>query len=279
MKRILTVLMFVAVFGMLCGSVVAADLEPYDFKGKFTLDVPKDFDLARQAIGNPNKFSDSNSDLYIEYYTIDDVQAMNCNDFDEYINECLRLDEIETDGDLTVFKDGNDYVVTVHSDEELFIIVDDDLEEAKKIASSANFDDTSSDESAEPSTPVKTTVELGSHDFGDFKMDVPKDSSFKEITDNNAEFNGAKTYFDSVNDVNITFAENEEVNNQLINDMVSSFEEHGVEVKTNGNLNIVSMDSYNEVIFNDGNKIIMIVTTKLDPDTITAMAQSAEFTK
>ena len=127
MKRILTVLMFVAVFGMLCGSVVAADLEPYDFKGKFTLDVPKDFDLARQAIGNPNKFSDSNSDLYIEYYTIDDVQAMNCNDFDEYINECLRLDEIETDGDLTVFKDGNDYVVTVHSDEELFIIVDDDL--------------------------------------------------------------------------------------------------------------------------------------------------------
>ena len=55
--------------------------------------------------------------------------------------------------------------------------------------------------------------------------------------------------------------------------------ETGAEVTKNENLNVVSVGPWNEVIFNDGNKMMMIVSSQLDLDTVTAMAQSVEFTK
>ena len=273
MKRILVVLMFVVAFGIVMSSVAGADMLEHDFDGKCKVQIPDE----GKWMGDQVPFGEGihGGGISIHYFTNDDLNGESIDDLIDTEN----CDDVQTDGNLTIYKMGKKYAVLINTSNEYLIVQDKNLEEAKAIASSADFGDKSTDEPAEPSTPVNATVELESHDFDDFKMDVPKDSSFKEITDNDAEFNGAKTYFDSVNDVNITFAENEEVNDQLINDMVSSFEEHGVEVKTNGNLNIVSMDPYNEVIFNDGNKIIMIVTTKLDPDTITAMAQSAEFTE
>ena len=273
MKKILSILMFVAIFVMLIGSASAAiDMHSQDSDSESIVDLPEGY----HWMNDPVPFGEGvrGSGVSIHYFTNDDL---NGGSLDDYI-ESQQYEDAGTDGNLTIYKSGDKYVVLTHTDDEYLLVTDDDLEEAKTIALSANFDNDSNDEPSEPSTPVNATVELESHDFDDFKMDIPKDSSFEETTNDDAEFNGAKVYSDSVNDVNITFAENEEIDDQGIKEMVNDFEEHGVEVKTNGNLNIVSMDPYNEVIFNDGNKIIMIVTTELDPDTITAMAQSVEFT-
>lgn len=273
MKRAITILMFVAVLGVVLNPVAATEFYEHDFDGKCTVNIPDGY----HWMGDQVPFGDGirGSGVSIHYFANDDLNGVS---LDDYIVS-QNYEDAGTEGNLTIYKEGDKYIVLTHTDEEYLLITDKDLEEAKTIALSANFGDESSDEPAEPSTPVNPTVELESNDFDDFKMDVPKDSSFEETIDGNAEFNGAKVYHDSVNDVNITFAENEEVDDQSIKEMVNDFEEHGVEVKTNGNLNIVSMDPYNEVIFNDGNKIIMIVTTGLDQDTITAMAQSVEFTE
>ena len=73
--------------------------------------------------------------------------------------------------------------------------------------------------------------------------------------------------------------ENNEIDNKSVNKIVSDLEkETGAKATKNGNLNVVSAGPWNEVIFNDGNKMIMIVTSKLDLETITSMAQSTEFT-
>lgn len=137
MKKILTILMFIAVFGMLICSVSAADLHPYDFDGKFTMNVPSD-DFDRHPVGT-NTFNDKSNNLKIEYFTLDEIHNRNCNSFDEYISECLRLDKMGTDGNLTIFQDGKDYVVTLQSDDILVIITDDDLNEAKEIGKTAVF--------------------------------------------------------------------------------------------------------------------------------------------
>ena len=65
-----------------------------------------------------------------------------------------------------------------------------------------------------------------------------------------------------------------------MDEVISNLEkETGAKVTKNGNLNVASVGPWNEVIFNDGNKMIMIVTSQLDLDTVTSMAQSVEFAK
>ena len=46
---------------------------------------------------------------------------------------------------------------------------------------------------------IISTVDLKSEDFEDFKMDVPKDSKFKETNDLDDLYNNGKIYTDSVN--------------------------------------------------------------------------------
>ena len=65
MKKILAILIFASVFGMMAGSVFAADLHPYDFDGKFTMDVPSD-DFDRHPVGT-NTFNDKSNNLKIQY--------------------------------------------------------------------------------------------------------------------------------------------------------------------------------------------------------------------
>ena len=269
MKKILTILMFAVVFGLVMGSVAAVE---HDFDGHFTLDVPESYWGHDMNTEGYKYYNDQG--INVEYITIEDINGAS---FEEYINS-IGLENGMADGNFTIFQDGDKYVVVTKSDDEMYIITDKDLDEAKAIAASADI--SSSDETVEASTPVKPTVDLQSNDFDDFKMDVPKDSKFEETTDSNAQFNGAKVYVDSVNDVNITYAENDDIDDKSVKEIVNSLkQETGAEATTNGNLNLITVGPYNEVVFNNGTQMILITTSQLDLDTITAMAQSVEFTK
>ena len=82
---------------------------------------------------------------------------------------------------------------------------------------------------------------------------------FKETTDSNAKVNGGVVYSDSANDLNITFVENNEIDNKSVNKIVSDLEkETGAKATKNGNLNVVSAGPWNEVIFNDGKHVIHV---------------------
>lgn len=272
MKKIITILIFAAVFGLVIGSVAAAE---HDFDGHFKLDVPGNAFYADASADGYKYTSNDGQGLTIQYITTDDINGAS---FADYIDS-LGLKDGKTDGNFTVFQKDGKYVVIANSTDEMYIITDKDLDEAKAIAESADLGTSTNDDEAAVS--VNSTVELGSHDFdGNFKMDVPKKASFKETTDSEAQYNGAIVYTDSTNDLNITYVENDEINDRYVDEVISNLEkETGAEVTKNGNLNVVSVDPYNEVIFNDGNKMIMIVTSQLDLDTLTAMAQSVEFTK
>lgn len=274
MKKIITVLIFAAVFGLLLGTVSAADLQEHDFDGHFSLDVPVNVFYTDASADGYKYISNDGQGLGIQYITTDDINGAS---FADYIDS-LGLSNPQIDGNFTIFQDDGKYVVITNSSEEMYIITDKDLDEAKAIAASANI--SSSDETTEASTPVKPTVDLQSNDFDEFKMDVPKDSKFEETTDSDAEFNGAKVYADSVNDINITYAENDDIDDKSVKEIVNNLkQETGAEVTTNGNLNLITAGPYNEVVFNNGTQMILITTSQLDLDTITAMAQSVEFTK
>ena len=266
------ILMFVAVIGLLMGSVSAAE---HDFDGNFKLDVPVNAFYKDVSADGHKYTSNDGKGLTIQYLTKDDIKGAS---FTDYITS-LGLKDGKTDGDFTVFQKDGKYVVITNSSDEMYIITDKDLNEAKAIAESADLKVGASENTA--STPVNTSVELQSHDFGGkFKMDVPKGASFKESTDSEAQFNGAVVFSDSTNDLNITYVESDEINEKFVNQIVNNLEkEIGAKATKNGNLNVISAGPWNEVIFNDGNKLVMIVTSKLDLDTITSMAQSTEFTK
>ncbi|WP_458452917.1 hypothetical protein [Methanobrevibacter sp.] len=270
MKKIITILMFAAIFGLVMGSVAATE---HDFDGHFSLDVPESYWGHDMNTEGYKYYNDQG--INVEYITIEDINGAS---FEEYINS-IGLENGMADGNFTIFQDGDKYVVVTKSDDEMYIITDKDLDEAKAIAASADLGTSTNDDEA--SVSVNSTVELESHDFdSNFKMDVPKKASFKETTDSEAQYNGAIVFTDSTNDLNITYVENDEINDKYMDEVISNLEkETGAEVTKNGNLNVVSVGPWNEVIFNDGNKMMMIVSSQLDLDTVTAMAQSVEFTK
>lgn len=274
MKKILTILMFAAVLGLVMGSVSAADLQAHDFNGQFTLDVPGNYWMAN-AGAEGHQYEDGHG-IIIQYLTLNDIKS---GTFADYLNS-QGLKDGKIDDNFTVFQKDGKYVVVTNSSSEMYIITDKNLDEAKAIAASASLG-TGTTNANETVTPTNTTAELESHDFGGkFKMNVPKGASFMEVNDSEAKYNGGVIYSDSSNDLNITYVENNEIDNHSVDEIISNLEkETGAKVTKNGNLNVVSAGPWNEVIFNDGNKMVMIVTSQLDLDTVTSMAQSVEFAK
>ena len=274
MKKILTILMFAAVLGLVMGSVSAADLQAHDFNGQFTLDVPGNYWMAN-AGAEGHQYEDGHG-IIIQYLTLNDIKS---GTFADYLNS-QGLKDGKIDDNFIVFQKDGKYVVVTNSSSEMYIISDKNLDEAKAIAASASLG-TGTTNANETVAPTNTTVELESHDFGGkFKMDVPKGASFMEVNDSEAKYNGGVIYSDSSNDLNITYVENNEIDNHSVDEIISNLEkETGAKVTKNGNLNVVSVGPWNEVIFNDGNKMMMIVTSQLDLDTVTSMAQSVEFAK
>ena len=272
MRKIVFILMFVAVFGMLISSVSGAlDMHSMDFDNGFTIDAPDKHWIGDQVPFGKGYFGEG---VKIHYFTDDDLQGTS---LDEYI-ELQQYDEVGNDGNLTIYKSGNKYVVLTQSENEYCLITDSDLDEAKEIAKTAVFASSSSDEkTAEQSTPAKSTVDLKSEDFEDFKMDVPKDSKFKETNELDDLYNNGKIYSDSVNDLNITYADDSQIDDKYIEDLLEGIEEDGAKLSTNGNFYLIEAGPYNELLFNNGTQLILIVSSDLDVDTITAMAQSVKF--
>ena len=272
MKKIVSIFIFLLVFGMLISSVSGTmNMHSMDFDNGFTIDAPDKHWIGDQVPFGEGYFGEG---VKIHYFTDDDLQGTS---LDEYI-ELQQYDEVGNDGNLTIYKSGNKYVVLTQSDNEYCLITDSDLDEAKEIAKTAVFASSSSDEkTAEQPTPAKSTVDLKSEDFEDFKMDVPKDSKFKETSDLDDLYNNGKIYTDSVNDLNITYADDSQIDDKYIEDLLDGIEEDGANVSNNGNFYLIEAGPYNELLFNNGTQLILIVSSDLDVDTITAMAQSVKF--
>lgn len=285
MKKILTILMFVAVMGMFICSASAVDLHPHDFDGKVTLDVPSD-DFARRPVGG-TYFVDGANNLTIKYFTDYDLQAKRYENFDELIKGFLKFEEVGTDGDLTIYQDddGNP-VVSVQSDDVLVVVIDDDLEEAKAIASSADFLDNETDnetvdnDTNVSSSPTSGNAELKSQDFyGFFTMDVPKDSDFGD-TENYDQRVVADTvyYYDEVNNITIQYINNDAYDDGVVKDTVDGLKQQGADVSTKDNLYLISANGINEVIFHEQPKTFTIISDQIDLDTLADMASSIEIT-
>ena len=143
MKKIFSILMILAAFGMLICAVSAVELQEHDF-GDFKLDVPDESWIGDQV---PFGKGYSGGGISIHHFTDNDLPGT----IDDYIDS-NQYDDVGTDGNLTIYKNGNKYVVLTHSDNEYYLISDRDLEEAKAIAKSAEFganDLDSSDDASE----------------------------------------------------------------------------------------------------------------------------------
>ena len=277
MKKIFAILIFAAVFGMVIGSVFAADLHPYDFDGKFTMDVPSD-DFDRHPVGT-NTFNDKSNNLKIQYYTIDEIHERNCNSFDEYINH-LTYDKVGTDGDLSIFKDKEDNIIIFHSDDVMVIITADDLQQAKTIAKSADFGKDNATNETSDSVPASGNKELKSQDFfGFFKMDVPKDSDFGDTEDSDKKVVADSVYYvDEVNNITINYINNSAYDDKVVKDTVDSLKQQGANVTTDNGLYLISANGNNEVIFHDAPKTFILMSNEVDLDTLKDMASSIEIT-
>jgi hypothetical protein len=264
--------MFAAVFGMLICSVSAVDLHPYDFDGKFTLDVPSD-NFSRYPV-DTHTFNDKSNNLKITYLTIDEIHSRKYKNIEEYFNESLRLDNVETDGDLIIYKDDGDHSVMFHSDDVLVQIRDDDLDEAKTIAKSVDFGEEKSNEHSE--SPAKN-IGLESRDFyGFFKMDVPKDSDFGDTENYDKRVVADSVYYvDEVNNISINYINNDAFDDEVVKDRVDSLKQNGANVTAKDKLYLISV---NEAIFHDGPKTITVISNQIDLDTLTDMASSIEIT-
>ena len=124
---------------------------------------------------------------------------------------------------------------------------------------------------------VAASVDLEEHDFdANFNMKVPKNSTFSK-TDSNGFFETAASYYDPVNKINISYINDDGVNDQIINQTVTKMKEAGGELSKKGDINQIKSSAINEVVFHKGDNMILMGSPNLDIDTLTAMAESTEF--
>ena len=275
MKRILAILMFAAVFGMVMGSVAAADMIEHDFDGKCKVQIPD----KGQWMGDQVPFGDGihGGGISIHYFTNDDL---NGESLDDYINS-QQLQDKQTDGNLTIYKSGSKYVVLVQGDDAYLLVTDSDLEEAKTIAKSADFgDDKSENATNESSDPASGNKELKSQNFfGFFKMDVPKDSDFGDTEDNDKKVVADTVYYtDAVNNITIQYINNEAYNDTVVKQTIDGLKQSGANVTIEGDIYAISGNGTNEVIFHKAPKTFTISSNNVDLDTLKDMASSIEIT-
>lgn len=285
MKKIFAILMFVAVLGMFICSVSAEDLHPYDFDGKFTMDVPSD-DFDRHPVGT-NTFNDESNDLKIEYFTLDEVCNMNCNSFEDYINTQADWVENGTDGNLTIFQDDDDYIVTLQSDDVLVIITSNDLEKAKTIAKTAEFSEgdatPSQDNSSTEPSNASSDVEMERVTVNDYlTIEAPKGTEF-----DNGTFDGYwTTYYGSEFDGIVYYTNGDLIGatiddafyDEFINNITS---DERVNSHVEGNVTIVegiqNIDGTNAGYVHGDNAMVIVISNDLN--LVKQMAQTVEFTK
>ena len=283
MKRILGILMFLAVFGMLIGSAAAADLEEHDFNGHFTLKVPTSYWM---GVGSGGHTYENDKGVRISYFTVDDVKKEGYNNFDDYIKS-LGLKDEKADGNLTVFKDGSKNVVIAKSNDEMYIIKDKDLNEAKAIAASANFgsdtksasvDNSTSKTSNTTSTGVMENVTVGKV----LKVNAPKGSNF-----NNGTYDGFWIVYSAPEcDAVIYYTDDKAANTKIddvyYDDFIKNItSQKGIKSSKEGNVTVVegiqNIDGTNAAYVHGDNAIVIVVSNDLN--LVKDMAKSIEFTK
>lgn len=281
MKKIITILMFVAAFGLLLSSVSAADLQEHDFDGHFSLDVPVNA-FYKDANAEGQKYtSNDGQGLTIQYLTTDDLSGAS---FADYIDS-LGLKDGRTDGNFTVFQKDGKYVVIANSTDEMYIITDKDLDEAKAIAESADLEgnDVAEDITNNDSTEATTVF----NDLEKVKMgkvltiDAPKGSDLNEAT-----FDGFWTVAYTSNTEAAVYYTNEEVSNTKIDDafykefMDNVTSQKGVKSSVEGNATIVegiqNIDGTNAGYLHGDNEMVIIVSNDLG--LVKEMVKSIEFT-
>ena len=273
-KKIFAVLLFAALIGIVMGSVAAIELQEHDFNGQFTLDVPGNYWMAN-ANADGHEYQDGNG-ITVQYLTTEDINGAT---FADYIAS-LGLKDGKTDGNFTVFQKDGKYVVIANSTDEMYIITDKDLDEAKAIAKSADLGTNQKNSSSEKIN-ANSSVDLKSQDFqGLFTMDVPKDSDFGDAENSDEKLAAdSVTFEDAINNVSIHYIDDKDFNDDVVKDTVDNLEKEGATVSTNDDLYVITANGATEIILHDGDKTIMIASNQLDEDTLTAMAQSVEFTK
>lgn len=278
MKKIL---MFAVVFGLLLGTVSAVDLQEHDFDGHFKLDVPGNAFYVDASADGYKYTSNDGQGLTIQYLTTDDIKGAS---FEDYIDS-LGLKDGKIDGKFTVFQKDGKYVVITNSTDEMYIITDKDLDEAKAIAESADLEgsdateDTANDDSSE-----STTV---SNDLEKVKMgkvltiNAPKGSDLNEAT-----FDGFWTVAYTANNEASVWYTCEEISNTTIDDafykefMDNVTSQKGVKSSVEGNATIVegiqNIDGTNAGYVHGDNEMVIIVSNDLG--LVKEMVKSIEFT-
>jgi len=160
MKKILTILMFAAAFGMLMGSVSAAlDMHEYDFDGKCTVNLPDEHWIGDQV---PFGKAISGGGITVHYFNSNQLQGTSLED---YISS-QQYNKVGNEGNLTIYQSGSKYVVLTNSTDDYLLVTDKNLDEAKKIASSADF------KSSEQSAASSDNVSSGKNNGAVFDKDT-----------------------------------------------------------------------------------------------------------
>lgn len=280
MKKIISILIFVAACGLLLSSVSAADLQEHDFDGHFSLDVPVNA-FYKDANAEGQKYtSNDGQGLTIQYLTTDDLNGAS---FEDYVNS-LGFKDGKIDGNFTVFQDGGKYVVIVNSTDEMYIISDKDLDEAKAIAESADLEgnnmaeDTTNDDSSTNASYDLEKVKMGKV----LTIDAPKGSDLNEAT-----FDGFWTVAYTSNTKAAVYYTNDEISNTTIddafyNELIDNVtSQKGVKSSEIGNVTVVegiqNVDGTNAAYIHGDNEMVIVISNDLN--LVKDMAQSVEFTK
>ena len=277
MKKIITILMFAAIFGLVIGSVAASE---HDFDGHFSLDVPVNAFYTDASADGYKYISNDGQGLGIQYITTDDINGAS---FADYIDS-LGLSNPQIDGNFTIFQDNGKYVVIINSSDEMYIVTDKNLDEAKAIAESADFDadDKTTSSNDEPSNATYDGADLEKVKMGKvLTINAPKGSDLNEAT-----FDGFWTVAYTSNTEAAVYYTNEEVSNTKIDDafykefMDNVTSQKGVKSSVEGNATIVegiqNIDGTNAGYVHGDNEMVIIVSNDLG--LVKEMVKSIEFT-
>ena len=266
--------MFAAIFGLVMGSVAATE---HDFDGHFSLDVPESYWGHDMNTEGYKYYNDQG--INVEYITIEDINGAS---FEEYINS-IGLENGMADGNFTIFQDGDKYVVVTKSDDEMYIITDKDLDEAKAIATSADLgaDDKTESSNGETSDATYDGADLEKVKMGKvLTINAPKGSDLDEAT-----FDGFWTVAYTANTEAAVYYACEETTNTKIDDAFykefidNVTSQDGVKSSVEGNATIVegiqNIDGTNAGYVHGDNEMVIVISNDLG--LVKEMVKSIEF--
>ena len=206
------------------------------------------------------------------------------NQTDKYLlSSHLGLKDGKTDGNFTVFQKDGKYVVITNSTDEMYIITDKDLDEAKAIAESADLEgnnvaeDTTNDDSSTNASYDLEKVKMGKV----LTINAPKGSDLDDAT-----FDGFWTVAYTAKNEAAVYYTNEEVSNTKIDDafykefMDNVTSQKGVKSSVEGNATIVegiqNIDGTNAGYLHGDNEMVIVISNDLG--LVKEMVKSIEFT-